>query len=170
MFTLEDVRKEYRRLDKILNVNTENIEIKTISGFSRGGWCKCRNKKPVAIGINRLAFECSEPDFYDVIRHEYAHAVDVLLHQKSDHGTNWQRICRQIGCNPTRTIDENSELNQKLKQLRGKSDSRYQVICPHCGYTYTYQRMCATLRYYNEGEPLKCGNCHKKFSKGEKND
>lgn len=168
MFTLEDVKKEYRRLDKMLNVNTENIEIKTISGFSMGGWCKSRGGKPIAIGINKLAFECSENDFYDVIRHEYAHAVDIILHKNSNHGASWQRICRQIGCNPVSTVDKNSELNQKLEQLRKESNSGYQIVCPHCGYAYTYQRMCATVRCYNEGTPLKCGYCHKKFSKGDK--
>lgn len=80
MYNIEDVTREYRRLDKILGIDTSEIQITYCKGASRGGCCKICNGEPIRIALNKALFECPENEFYDVIRHEYAHAVSAMLY------------------------------------------------------------------------------------------
>ena len=53
MYTLEDVRKEYDRLDALLGIDTKNVELKISKGFRTAGLFQVkRDKKNKRIEID----------------------------------------------------------------------------------------------------------------------
>lgn len=163
MYTLQDVENEYRRLDQILGVDTSNIELVRYTGSTSAGYCSIHKGKPVKIGINELLFGCSEEEFYDTIRHEYAHAVNTIKCKSRGHNQTWKQICKAIGCTPLGRIPENSELQKKFEQ-QNMQTAKYKIICPFCGQVNYYQRKCSAVSMYYAGAELICPVCHKKFS------
>lgn len=85
MYNLQDIANEYHRLDQIFNIDTSDIDLVHFTGVSQCGYCCVKNGRPIKIGINDLVFECPENEFYDVIRHEYAHAVDAVKYKNRGH-------------------------------------------------------------------------------------
>lgn len=167
MFDLQDVENEYRRLDQILGINTSEIQITYCKGTSRGGYCEIRNGKPWRIALNKVLFECPENEFYDVIRHEYAHAANAILYGKRGHNETWKEICRKIGSTPLAHVPESYELHKRLEAIttaRRQNNVEYRIVCPHCGHVHCYQRMCVTVHAYYNGNILGCPYCGKKFS------
>lgn len=172
MFDLSDVRAEYDRLDKILGINTKNIELKKNKGYRMGGYCKTKKyfgkQKPILIAINEVAFDLPKNEFYDLIRHEYAHAADVLLNgYMSVHGHNWKQVCIQIGCSPERLINTESILHEKLQEVK-KNSVKYTIICPCCGKEYSYTRMTKIYKSFLNYNKLHCPKCDNWFIR-EKN-
>lgn len=167
MYNIEDVIREYRRLDKILDIDTSKIQITYCKGASRGGYCEIRNGEPKRIALNEVLFECPENEFYDIIRHEYAHAVNAMLYGKGGHNETWKEICRKINSTPLAHVPENYELYKKLEAIttdRRQNNVVYRIVCPHCGHVYHYQRRCVTVYAYYNGNTLGCPYCGKKFS------
>ena len=66
MYTLQDVTNEYRRLDRILGIDTSDIQVVYCKGSSQGGYCEIRGGKPKRIAINKILFECPKNEFYDI--------------------------------------------------------------------------------------------------------
>ena len=89
MHSLEEVRAEYDRLDRLCGVDTSGIElkiskraVKQLGSFRsprRGGIDGLR------ITLSYLILEDDE-QFWDTVRHEYAHAAVYLLHPGERHG------------------------------------------------------------------------------------
>lgn len=163
MFNLQDVANEYRRLDQIFNVDTSDINLVHFTGVSKAGYCAVRKGKPVKIGINDLLFECSEEEFYDTVRHEYAHAINAIKYNENGHGQTWKQICKIVGCIPSAHVPENSELKKKFDEYSIQT-AKYKITCSHCGQVYYYRRKSSVVNDYYAGEKLICPVCHKKFS------
>jgi len=163
MYTLKDVANEYRRLDQILGVDTSNIELVRFTGNTSAGYCSVHKEKPVKIGINELLFGCSEKEFYDTVRHEYAHAINAMKYKSRGHNQTWKQICKTIGCTPLGRIPENSELQKKFDQLTVQT-AKYKITCPSCGQVYCYQRKGSVVSAYYAGSELVCPVCRRKFS------
>lgn len=132
------VRELYNELDKICNVDTNNIELKfSDRATKRLGCCHYdfvdETKKPVKIALQTslLTFD-TEAELIDVAKHEYAHAVACIRHpnKRIAHGPIWQNICREIGCRPKATAPiQWTEEGAKLQEEKAK----YAIQCDCCG-------------------------------------
>lgn len=134
------IRSEYDRLDRMTGTDTSGVEIKVSSRLtSRFGYFSARKKnafaKPeLSITIaSRIAGD--EALFYDVIRHEYAHAVCYLREPRVNHGHDavWKKVCREVGCiaKATRPADDNALITKRL--------DKYIVRCRSCGAESRYK-------------------------------
>ena len=111
MHSLEEIRKEYDRLDRLCGVDTSRVELKIsrrpgrrLGSFRyplRGGGT------PLRISISASVLE-QEEQFWDTIRHEYAHAAVYLQHPGEKHGHDkvWKDICRELGCSPGEIVQD----------------------------------------------------------------
>lgn len=101
------MKTEYARLDGITGADTRAIALR-VSGrmTSRFGCFSVKKRGMFAAPELSIAISarCLLDDavFYDVIRHEYAHAVLYLRDPRRNHGHDaaWKALCRQIGCTP----------------------------------------------------------------------
>lgn len=168
MYTVEDIRKEYDRLDALLGVDTRHIEL-SISGrlSSKLGYFKIKGRRAafgrfadptLCITIAKGICEDKE-QFYETIRHEYAHALVYLRTKDPGHGHDavWKQACRLVGCTPrARSNIENKETREKL--------NKYTITCKDCGFVAYYKRDCRTLQIVRgdiklRGGKLKCPQC-----------
>lgn len=101
------MKTEYARLDGITGADTRAIALR-VSGrmTSRFGCFSVKKRGMFARPELSIAISarCLLDDavFFDVIRHEYAHAVLYLRDPRRNHGHDaaWKALCRQIGCTP----------------------------------------------------------------------
>jgi len=72
MHTVEEIRKEYQRLDRLCRVDTALVSVvispKSVRLY---GSCTCKNGRPVCIRIAAFLLE-EDAAFWDTVRHEYA--------------------------------------------------------------------------------------------------
>lgn len=160
-YTLEDIRREYDRLDALCGIDTSQIElhissrmVKRLGHFRypiNGG------SAPLRITISQ-AILGDEAQFYDTIRHEYAHAAVYLLHPNEQHGHDkvWQDMCRRVGCNPKST----TEMTQEQIDLRTRR-ARYKIVCQGCGQETYYLRegKIVSLLRSGQGARVHCTRC-----------
>ena len=162
MYTLEDVRAEYDRLDTLCKVDTSAIQLRISSrGIRRYGFCSFRKegKKLVPRVISLADHIFNEEDiFWQTVRHEYAHALASLRDgKKHGHDDAWKRACREVGCDPTRLIDA-----QPSPELVARREQRvkYILICDSCGKEYHYYRRGKVVDAFLTGRSgYKCGKC-----------
>ena len=96
---LETIRSEYRRLDRLLGISTEQIPLSFSSRMVRQyGVCCFRADKPTAIRL--AAFLKDEPEqLRQTALHEYAHAAAALLTgRRHGHDAVWKSVCLRVGC------------------------------------------------------------------------
>jgi predicted SprT family Zn-dependent metalloprotease len=74
----------------------------------------------------------------DTILHEIAHALDFYERGTSDHGRNWKRIAREVGCTPRSCGKKTNKPNNHY---------RYVHTCS-CGKTYRKHRLRNAYTYY----------------------
>ena len=166
MFTVEDIRKEYDRLDWMLGVDTKGIKL-SISGrlSSKLGYFQVKSKgsfwgkasgRELCITIAKGI--CSdEKQFYDTIRHEYAHALVYLKTGEMKHGHDklWKAACRQVGCEPkARSRIQNTDTIKSLY--------KYELSCRKCGAKYYYKKKCITVQIAMgeiNGPRITCSTC-----------
>lgn len=166
MFTVEDIRKEYDRLDKMLGVDTKGIKL-SISGrlSSKLGYFQVKNLKKF-LGIVSGCELCitiakgiceDETQFYDTIRHEYAHAVVFLKTGELKHGHDrlWKNVCRQVGCEAkAKSAVKSTDTIKKLY--------KYELRCKSCGAKYYYKKKCSTVKIALgefKGPRISCSSC-----------
>ena len=152
-YNTQTIREEYRRLDHILGIDTENISI-TVStrATNRLGLCKYKGNKPVEICITDFILDC-EDQFWDTIRHEYAHAAAILMDGKNHgHDDYWKRICRRVGCDPERCAKYDGELKQAVEASGRKREYKYRMSCPVCGRSWMYKSAGKFVRYIRTGQ------------------
>lgn len=174
MFSIEDVRKEYQRLDTLCGIDTSYITLSvSTKGVRRLGFCAYNtinlpngNRKivPIRISLSRIIFE-DEKLFWDVIHHEYAHALVAIQTGKSHkHDAVFQAACRKVGCSPTRCISTgtsdvyNKNLEDKVK---------YIVYCTNCGKEYRYYRKSNAVKSileYGEKSTYFCSSCNERHT------
>ena len=96
---LEAIRSDYRRLDRLLGISTEQIPLSFSSRMVRQyGVCCFRADRPTAIRL--AAFLKDEPEqLRQTALHEYAHAAAALLTgRRHGHDAVWKSVCLRVGC------------------------------------------------------------------------
>lgn len=165
MWTLEQVQAEYRRLDRMLGIDTSKISVRFSGRMTRQyGVCTFIKNKPQQI---RLADFLRQEDavFWDTARHEYAHAaVALLTGKRHGHDAAWQAVCIKIGCPPTRLAPPcgaAAENRQRIEAERGV----YVVTCLGCGSESRYLRRGSVVQALEEKRGgIRCRRCGgKKF-------
>ena len=161
MHTLEEIRAEYDRLDRICGVDTSGIEIviskRSVNRLGSFRYSLPGSGKPMRIMIASSILN-EEEQFWDTIRHEYAHAAVYLMYPGERHGHDevWKAVCRKIGCRPVSRAKESRE----RKELR-EERARYVVSCPRCGAEYYYLRAGTVVQMMKNGQGwrLRCPKC-----------
>lgn len=156
MHTLDEVRAEYDRLDKLLGIDTSGIELKISTRAVRQLGC-FRASKPPRISLSSMVME-DDALFMDTVRHEYAHAAVYILYpgQRHGHDTVWKDICRRIGCRPK----SRTELMENAQELRARR-IKYLIRCKSCGRESGYVRRgkAVELVMHGRGSRLRCTAC-----------
>ena len=160
MHTLQEVRAEYDRLDRLIGIDTRMIELKISRRAVRqlGSFrSPTRGQGPLRITLSALILDDDE-QFWDTVRHEYAHAAVYLLYpgQKHGHDQVWRDMCRRVGCDPKRLAPEQGRAAE-LRQQKIK----YIIRCQSCGAESRYIRRGRTvdLMLRGRGKRLRCRRC-----------
>ncbi|MBQ3703568.1 MAG: SprT-like domain-containing protein [Oscillospiraceae bacterium] len=160
MHTLQEVRAEYDRLDRLIGIDTRMIELKISRRAVRqlGSFrSPTRGRGPLRITLSALILDDDE-QFWDTVRHEYAHAAVYLLYpgQKHGHDQVWRDMCRRVGCDPKRLAPEQGRAAE-LRQQKVK----YIIRCRSCGAESRYIRRGRTvdLMLRGRGKRLRCRRC-----------
>ena len=160
MHTLEEVRREYDRLDRLVGVDTSKIELKISKRAVRqlGSFrSPSRGAGKLSITLSALILDDDE-QFWDTVRHEYAHAAVYLLHPGEKHGHDrvWRDMCRLVGCSPKRLAPEKG----RAAELR-QAQARFIIRCRTCGAESRYIRRgkAVELMLRGRGRSLRCRKC-----------
>lgn len=160
MHTLQEVRAEYDRLDRLVGIDTRGIELKISKRAVRqlGSFrSPKRGTGPLRITLSYLILDDDE-QFWDTVRHEYAHAAVYLLHPGENHGHDrvWRDMCRLVGCDPKRLAPEQG----RAAELR-KAQAKYIIRCKNCGAESRYVRRgkAVDLLLRGRGRMLRCRKC-----------
>ena len=160
MHSLDEVRREYDRLDRLVGIDTSGVELKISRRAVRqlGSFrAPSRGKGPLRVTLSALILD-DDAQFWDTVRHEYAHAAVWLLHPGEKHGHDavWRDMCRRVGCNPKRLAPEKGRAAE-LRQAR----TRYIIRCRLCGGESRYVRRgkAVELMLRGRGRMLRCKNC-----------
>ena len=158
--SLDEVRAEYNRLDRLLGIDTGAVEL-CVSRHSVQRLGSFRSPArpgaaPLRISLSPLVLEEDEL-FLDTIRHEYAHAAAYIMYPGKKHGHDalWKSICRVVGCSDK--SQSRSEAAARLRQERAK----YTVRCRGCGLETSYVRRGKTVELLmkGRGRRLRCSRC-----------
>ena len=140
MWTLEQVRAEYHRLDRLLGIDTSGIPVRFSKRMTwQYGVCTFLKNRPQEI---RLADFLRQEDavFWDTARHEYAHAAAALLTGKRHgHDEVWRAVCRRIGCPEDRLAPQCAAAEENRKRIAA-ARGVYVVTCLGCGAESRYLR------------------------------
>ena len=116
-----------------------------------------RGRGPLRITLSALILDDDE-QFWDTVRHEYAHAAVYLLYpgQKHGHDQAWRDMCRRVGCDPKRLAPEQG----RAAELR-QQKARYIIRCRGCGAESRYIRRgrAVELMLRGRGRSLRCRSC-----------
>lgn len=160
MHTLEEVRREYARLDRITGIDSSGIELKISKRAVRqlGSFrSPAGGTGPLRITLSALILD-DDQQFWDTVRHEYAHAAIYLLHpgEKHGHDRTWREMCRLVGCDPRRLAPEKG----RAAELR-RERARYLIRCEGCGAESRYVRRgrAVELMLRGRGRSLRCRQC-----------
>ncbi|MBR1658843.1 MAG: SprT-like domain-containing protein [Oscillospiraceae bacterium] len=155
-YTLEDIRREYDRLDAMTGIDTRNMLLR-VSGRAVKRLGMFRPGPPEEIVISGFVLE-DEEQFWDTIRHEYAHALVHRRHPGERHGHDavWKAVAREVGCTPRATTapDERAKAEREAK-------AKYRLICRGCGQETLYLREGKILRLLRmgRGKNIRCVRC-----------
>lgn len=160
MWTLEQVQAEYRRLDRLLGIDTSKIAVSFSKRMTRQyGVCTFLKNKPQQI---RLAEFLRQEDavFWDTARHEYAHAaVALLTGKRHGHDAAWRAVCRRIDC-PAERLAPACEAAAQNRQRIAASRGVYVVTCRTCGAESRYLRRGTVVQAVEAGSGgIRCRLC-----------
>ena len=144
-YTIEDIRREYDRLDAITGVDTRRVDIRVskrmtrkLGEFSVKGGLLSRKLEIV------ISSRCMDDDglFYEVIRHEYAHAAVHIKRplERHVHDAVWKDMCRLVGCRPRATVKLDEAYKPKPRPYK------YEVVCRKCGASGKYKTMSTVVQ------------------------
>ena len=165
MHTIQDIRKEYDRLDRILGIDSTDVVISISKRAGKQLGCfRSPNPRaagpsaaPLRITISESVLEDDE-SFFDTIRHEYAHMAVYKMHpkEKHQHDAAWKEMCRRIGCAPQSRSQMTAE-----KEREWQDTARYRIHCPQCGTDSYYHRAGKCVQYLQKGrtDRVQCGKC-----------
>ena len=169
MWTLEQVRAEYHRLDRLLGIDTSGIPVRFSKRMTRQyGVCTFLKNRPQEI---RLADFLRQEDavFWDTARHEYAHAAAALLTGKRHgHDEVWRAVCRRIGCPEDRLAPQCAAAEENRKRIAA-ARGMYVVTCLGCGAESRYLRRGKVVQALEEKRgQIRCRRCGRKKFRLEK--
>ena len=154
--TLDEVRAEYDRLDRLCGVDTTGIALGVSKrAVKRLGSCKCLGGRPVSITISDFVMNAGDDAvFWDTVRHEYAHALVQLRRPRERHGHDalWKAACREVGCRPERCTD----VPLPAQAARREERVRYRLACLSCGAHWDYLRRSRTIKLVAAGYGRAC--------------
>ncbi len=153
--TLEDIRREYDRLDALCGVDTSAVALRVSArAFKRLGSCKCVGGHVESVTVSAFVLDAPDGVFYDTIRHEYAHALVKLRRPQERHGHDavWKSACREVGCPPERCFDQSL---LPAPPERRPEPYRYRLRCLSCGASWEYKRLTKAFRLI-EGGSRRC--------------
>ncbi len=161
MHTLEEIRAEYDRLDRLCGVDTTGVEIVlSRRGVRRLGSFRYPAKGKTGalrISINASLLDAEE-QFWDTVRHEYAHALVYLRSGGVNHGHDqvWKAACREVGCSQDRLASQTAESRAELERR-----AKYKVRCAGCGQESLYFRRGKVVELLLRGRPgqVRCAKC-----------
>ena len=156
MHTLEEVRREYDRLDALTGADTRGVALSVSKRAVRRLGCFCPGPPP-RIVLSAVIFG-DEALFWDTVRHEYAHAALWLLRPGERHGHDalWREMCRAVGCAPRATVPA-SEQQIALRDEK----TRYRLTCRACGSETRYLRAGKIVKLFlaGKGSRVRCTRC-----------
>lgn len=161
-YTVDDIRREYSRLDAMTGATISELPIKISKrGVTRYGSCRWQIRNgivyPLWISISDFILAC-EDGFWEVIRHEYAHAlVAVRTGRKHGHDAVWKAACREIGCNTSRLSHQ--EDAHALSVEKRVQKERYEIYCRNCGRRWRKMRKTNAIKAIEGGRPCHCIPC-----------
>ncbi|CAG7579879.1 MAG: SprT-like protein [uncultured marine phage] len=135
--SLDEVRKEALSLLKKHGLNKWSFNWLV----KRDVFAMCNyKKKTIYLNRSKTLHESNPKRITNSILHEIAHALDFINRGKSDHGPEWQKIAKSIGCNANKYGDESGLDKEKIYKWTGS--------CPDCDRKW----------YYNvkPKKPLRC--------------
>lgn len=145
MFTIADIRNEYKRLDAITGQNIANLPIKISKRCTkrRGAYSfRLMYKQSVfdeKFIISDFVMAEDSDNFYNTIRHEYAHAVATRVTlTNAGHDAVWKKYAVMVGAKPTPYSDRTPQ--QTERQMNAFKKNGYIVTCENCGKQYMYSR------------------------------
>ena len=153
--SVEEIKAEYRRLDQICCIDSRYIPIKiSTKAIRRYGSCSYRTVAGRTyvkyITISDFILECEE-QFWDTIRHEYAHMLVTMRDGKCHgHDAVWKAACKEVGCSPNR-LATNQEAHEQSAQRRMKR-AKYRVSCQECGREWTYVKAGVVVKKLQQGK------------------
>lgn len=140
MQTLAEIETEYRRLDRLLGIDTSSIPV----SFSRRmvrryGSCSFQGDRPTAIRLASFLQEDAQA-LRDTALHEYAHAaVALLTGRRHGHDAAWRSVCRRIGCSEQRLAEPCAAAEEHRSEIAAQRGV-YVVTCLGCGASTQYVR------------------------------
>ncbi len=155
-FTVEDIRREYNRLDRLCGADTSQVALRISSrARKRLGSCKYVGEQVACITISDFVLAAAPEVFYDTIRHEYAHALVKLRAPLERHGHDavWKAACREVGCAPERCCDPAA---LPVPPERREEPYRYHLLCLVCGSRWDYKRETKVIRLIRHGGSRYC--------------
>lgn len=160
MWTVEQVQAEYRRLDRLLGIDTAFVSVRFSKRMTRQyGVCTFLKNTPQEI---RLADFLRQEDaaFWDTARHEYAHAaVAVLTGKRHGHDAAWKSVCRTIGCAPERLAPQCPAAEQNRNRIAA-ARGIYVVTCLGCGAESRYLKRGTVVQALEEKRGgIRCRRC-----------
>ncbi|MBQ9460198.1 MAG: SprT-like domain-containing protein [Oscillospiraceae bacterium] len=154
--TVEDIRREYDRLDRLCGVDTRPVALRiSTRARKRLGSCKYAGNAVEAITISDFVMRAPDGIFFDTIRHEYAHALVKLRLPRERHGHDaiWKSACAEVGCEPKRCCDP-ALVPAGAKQ--NEEPYRYLLRCLGCGAEWRYKRQAKVVRLVARGDSRRC--------------
>ena len=155
MFTVEDIRAECRRLDRLCGVDTSGFEFRISKrSVKRLGYFSYAPGRAPCITVS-AAVTGDERQFYDTVRHEYAHAL-VYLRYPGEHHVHdrvWKQACAEVGAVPQR-------LAQWESPLPPREQAKYIVRCRTCSRESLYSRRGKVIDSILAGyKNVRCKSC-----------
>ena len=155
-YTVEDIRREYDRLDALTGIDTRSIAL-SVSTRAVKRLGVFRPGPPEQIVISAYVME-DETQFWDTIRHEYAHALVHRRHPREKHGHDavWKAAAREVGCAPRATTPPDERAREEREQK-----AKYRLVCRGCGQETLYLREGKILRLLRSGRGrrVRCARC-----------
>ena len=101
IWTKKMIQSELQRLDGITGLKGARLPIHiTAEKRTLGSFQHTKDGEPLRFSFS--TYYLDDPEFsraqaYDLIRHEYAHYMDVCRRGTSDHGPHWKACCQELG-------------------------------------------------------------------------
>lgn len=164
MFTISEIKAEYKRLDELTGMNISStipVEISSRCKRTRGRYEWIMNNfteevRAEKIVIAKFVLMEGADTFYNTIRHEYAHAMSTRKYGKegAGHSYLWKECCSIVGCSGERFAKATEQQMEAVK-----NHVEYKISCSGCGRVWTYRKKGRVVKAFMNGGTLTCPFC-----------